>query len=214
MRFFDSMTTPALVLLGCLAALAGCPDPQGEYDAFKERFEALNTGGASGCEPAPAVAGAADGQYLFALSAKLSPPKAFVLDATLTTTEGADGGLNVELSLQPLSAEDQATPVGEPLVAEGLTIEADGTFTWDFGLVTLIGAANPITGADVESTLIFEGSICGPPNQGFICGDASGIVSKPLQNYDLTGSTFTMQRYEGDALPDPLINCDKEPAVY
>jgi hypothetical protein len=130
----------------------------------------------------------------------------------LASPAGA-GGLIVDLSLQPLSAEDQSTPVGDPLVASDLAVAADGTFDWDLGEVTLVGAANPITGANIVSTLQFQGSICGGDNLGFICGGVTGIVSEPLSNYDLTGSTFAMQRYEGEK-PVPVINCAKDPAEY
>lgn len=213
MSLVDSVRLPSLLLIGCFTCLAACPDPQAEYDAFKERFDQVSLGGASACEPFPVVEGGPDGTYLFSLSAKLSPKKAFALDATLVTTEGADG-LDASLTLQPLSAEDQSTPVGDALTFNDLTIAADGTFHWEFGEVTLAGAANPISGADIISTLIFDGFVCGGPNAGFICGDASGIVSQPIMGYDLTGSTFTMQRYDGSEKPEPLINCDRDPAQY
>jgi len=203
-------------LLGCLA-LAGCPDPQARFDEFGERYDGLgdggsNEGGAAACSPT--APGEASGQYLFTLSAKLSPAKAFLFDTALTTSDDGNGGLLVDLSLQPLSKDDQSTPVGDPLVQTGLPVAADGTFSWNFGEVTLIGAANPVTGADVEAIeLTFIGSMCGGDRLGDICGDVTGIVTKPLDMYDLTGSTFTIQRYEGE-LPAPVINCAGDPASY
>lgn len=195
---------------------SGCPDPQGEFDSFAERYDSINntddggggTGGGGDCT-LPAE-GEADGKYLFTLSAKLNAKKAFALDATVVT-HSADEGLTLDLTLQPLSGADRVTPVGDPIVAEGLPVNADGSFEWDFGDVTLIADANPISPRDVETTLQLKGQICGGAD--FLCGDVTGTVSKPLAGFDLKGSTFTMQRYETE-LPTPLINCNKDPAVY
>ncbi|MBK6514157.1 MAG: hypothetical protein IPM79_18655 [Polyangiaceae bacterium] len=203
-------------LLGCIA-VAGCPDPQARFDEFGERYAALgeggsNEGGATACTPT--TPGEASGEHLFTLSAKLNPAKAFTFDTTLTTTDDGSGGLLVDLSLQPLAKEDQATPVGDPIVMTGLAVAADGTFEWDFGDVTLLNAANPISDLDVAvSGLVFLGSICGGDQLGFICGDVTGIVTAPLNGFDLTGSTFTIQRYETE-LPAPVINCAGDPATY
>lgn len=220
MRIRDLTRHPLTLLLGSIVALAGCPDPQGEFDAFGERLEQSmgeggaggeGTGGAAACT-LPAAA-EADGTYLFSLAAKLNPQKAIVLDTTMTTEAGADGGLVVNLSMQPLSGMDQATPVGEPIVRNDLAVAADGTFDWDFGQVTVAGAANPLTFSDIEATLQAQGTLC-TQSPDFICGTITGIVTKPLNMFDLSnGSTFTMQKYEGSP-PSPVINCAKEPAVY
>lgn len=201
-----------------VALASGCPDPAATYEDFGARYDEIHppttSGGTGGNLPCTLPAeGELDGKYMKGLSAKLSPPKAFALDMTMTTTADPGGGLVVDVVLQPLSAMDQTTPVGDPFVLEDLLVAADGSFTWDLGTVTLIGAANPITGADIESTLILSGEMCGGERAGFICGDVSGIVTKPLNNYDLTGSTFAMERYD-TALPAPLINCAKDPAEY
>jgi len=201
-----------------LAALAGCPDPQGQFDAFGERYAAIHdqggaaTGGGGSAECSAPAVGEADGKYLFTLSANLSPEKAFALDVTMVTKEGADG-LLLDLELQPLSKDDQKTPVGDPLVYSDLEVAADGSFDWDLGaVVTLIGAANPVTGADVETSLGIQGDLCSN-SPDFVCGSATGIVTKPLNMFDLAGSTFTFQKYEG-TIPSPLLNCAKDPAVY
>ncbi|MFO0553665.1 MAG: hypothetical protein U0271_35105 [Polyangiaceae bacterium] len=215
---FESLPSLSVWALA-LAALAtsGCPDPEGSFNDFGARYDAINnssdggsgTGGAPDC--AAVTAGDNDGQYLFALSAVLSPKKAFALDTSMTvTSDGADGFL-VDLNMQPLSKMDQMTPAGDPLVFTGLAVAADGTFTWDFGTVTLAGTANPISDLDIITTLVLTGQLCG--GSDFICGDVTGTVATPIPDYDLTGSTFTMQRYEGTK-PAPVINCAKDPAKY
>ncbi len=202
---------------GALAlTLTGCPDPEGQFTEFEERQKAISgdggggTGGGGTCT-AP-TEGEADGVYLFALSATINEFKAFALDATLTTS-GSDP-LLVDMTLQPLAKEDQTTPVGDPISFTGLEVNADGTFEWDLGAITLINAANPISAFDVESTLILSGVFCGGEEGiAFVCGDVNGIVTAPLNMFDLVGSTFTMQRYEGEK-PAPVINCAKDPANY
>lgn len=204
-----------------LVSLNGCPDPDQAYDDFAERFDNINnntgagdTGGAGGGPACTAPAeGAFDGQYLFSLSASLNRAKAFAFDTAVVTHASGDA-ITVDLSLQPLSKDDQTTPVGDPLVFTGLPVAADGSFDWDFGMVTLIGGANPITGADVESTLQLHGTMCSE-TPGFFCGDVGGNVSKPIK-LDLAagkGSAFTFEQYEG-TLPTPLQGCDKTPAAY
>lgn len=219
---FLGWRVPTLVAAAAVGlCLNGCPDPDQAYDDFAERFDKINnstgTGGAGGAGGASACSvpaeGEIDGQYLFSLSASLNRAKSFAFDTAVVTHASGDS-ITVDLSLQPLSKDDQVTPVGDPLVFTALPVNADGTFDWDFGMVTLVGAANPITGADVESTLQLHGSIC-TESAGFICGKVGGNVTKPIK-LDLAagkGSEFTMEKYEG-TLPTPLQGCDKTPAAY
>ncbi|MBL8744506.1 MAG: hypothetical protein JNK04_25535, partial [Myxococcales bacterium] len=208
MRFSSLIgVTGAALALGVV--LSGCPDPEGQFDEFEKRQAALGdggsgTGGAPEC--LPTIEGEADGEYLFALSATLDPPKAFALAGTLVTHAGDP--LTVDLSLQPLAKEDQMTAVGDPLVYTDLPVNADGSFEWDLGDIVLVNAANPISEFDVAATVQLNGGLCGGDDLGFICGNVTGVVTAPLNMFDLAGSTFTMQRYEGD-IPAPVINCAK-----
>jgi hypothetical protein len=163
--------------------------------------------GGSGC---PSIVGTS-GTHLLSLSIKLSPPKAFALIASVSLA-GGPSGMSADLSLQPLSATDQMTAVCAPLSFAGLPVSGDGSFQWDLGDVRLCGEANPISGSDIQTTLILDGSLC-TGTLGFGCGDVTGIVSEPLPDYDLTGSTFTLQKYGGQ-IPPPLIDCAMTPAQY
>jgi hypothetical protein len=154
--------------------------------------------------------GDAAGRYLFTLSLTLNPKLAFAFDTTLVLESGG-GQTLVGLTMQPLSAADQTSPVGVALAFGGLPIEDDGTFDWELGELTIPGPANPISGIDITAELQLSGGLCddGP---GFFCGDVTGASSAPFE-LDLEGSTFTFQKHEG-SIPFPLINCNKDPAVY
>jgi hypothetical protein len=216
-----SLLASILATAGLNFSLAGCPDPEGAFEDFATRYEdnhkttSTGTGGSGGGEACtPATEGELDGEYMFSLSARLSPKKAFALDTTMTTHDDGAGGLTVDLDLQPLSKDDQTTPVGTVLSFTALPVAADGSFTWDLGMVTLPGAANPITGADVVTTLQLAGDLCGGDRAGFVCGDVTGQVTEPLMADLSPGSAFTMQAAVGGSLPSPVINCAKDPAVY
>lgn len=189
----------AVVLLSCF----GCKDPEHQFKQSGGAGEgAAGTGGASG--ECPDV----DGSHLLTLSLTLNPRKAIVFDATVVSHLD-DGALTVDLSIVPLSAADQKTPVGDALSWTALATDPDGSFAWDLGVVTVIEEANPIV-PRLVTTLKLVGQLCA--TEDFICGSVTGTISSPIE-FDLTGSTFTMQRYDG-AKPDPLINCSRDPAVY
>lgn len=220
-RFVLGASSVALAGFAAIS-LAGCPDPAGAFEDFGERYEEANpstttTSTGPGTCPLP-EAGAADGQYFFTLSSNLSPGTPFTLLATMTTTASGDG-LSVDLVMQPLAKTDRKTPTGSELPPfNGLAVAADGSFEWDLGEVTFPGTANPISDSEVVATVQLQGSLCDSEpaasgsHAGFLCGTATGLVTKPLTDFDLTGSNFTMQLVEGGALPDPLLNCNKAAA--
>ncbi len=223
MRTVACLTT--LFLAASSTLLLACPDPGEELDLFVERYDKLNPGSSSSTGPSvcmtPLLEGEADGDYLFALSARLDAPKAFALKSTLVATTEMDGTMLVDLTLQPLSAMDQTTEVCTPHVLTDLLVNADGSFTWDIsaqtgGTLSLCGEANPISGAEIVTTLTLTGTMCGGVDLGFICGVATGSVTVPFPlelTTDTKQSTFTLQKYMG-ALPAPVINCAKDPAMY
>jgi hypothetical protein len=220
-------TLLCLLALPVSLALGGCLNPRDALDEFGKRYEELpdgeggagGSGGGAACA-LPAV-GEADGTYLFSLVAPdLGGKKAFALTAEVTS-KASDAGLVLDMTLQGLSRLDEtspvgdpnaAMPVGDPIVLTNLAVAADGSFSWDLGTITLVGAANPISGGDVETTLVLAGELCGAERLGFVCGSATGLVAKPIPDFELEGG-FTMQLIDGD-LPAPAINCAKDPAEY
>lgn len=206
--------------LGASAAVAtcsvGCSDAQGEFDKFVERADKVG-----GAETGPgndadtgecskiSQADVANG-YLFTLSASISRNKPFLANATVTIDEGAN---TISFSVQPLDAGDKTTPVGAPIPGGPFPIEEDGSFVGDFGEVTMVGEANPISGSELATTLLLRGQPGGWCAQStFVCGEVEGIASKPIENLDLKTSTFTFQRLENPGVyPEAVINCDGRP---
>ena len=161
------------------------------------------------------------GEWLFTLSVKLSPAQAFVLTANVTAEMQDDGSMLLDMSLQPLSATDQTTPVcGATIEFTDLPVNADGSFAWVLAPnetpLSLCGEANPISGAEILTGLQISGTVCGGATAGFICGPVTGIVQTPIPNFDLAGekSNFTMQKKADGTFPPPAINCNKDPAMY
>ena len=203
--------------LGLGWALVGCPDPGGSFDDFTERKNQIDqatgtstgTGTGGGAPCVVPMAGEADGDFLFALSAKISPKKPVLFLATVTTPADASagGGIDVGLVLQPLDAADRKTPVGAALDLGQYPVDAEGHFVAALPTLTVEGAANPISGSLLEATVTLTGSICAPAD--FVCGQVTGSVAQPIPINDLTGSTFAMSRIEDpNAYPPAIYKCD------
>ncbi len=191
------------------AALMGCANPEGEFDNYIDRYEELNPNGSSastGGSCTLPMAGAADGDFFYALSPSFGPTTPIVFLATVTSTDGASG-LDISMSLQPLSAMDRMTAVGDPIVFN-YTAGMDGSFMSAPQTIAVAGAANPLTGTDITAeNVVLSGSFCTPAE--FLCGSVAGEVTAPVM-LSLENSTFTMQRVTGPAdYPEPpQINCD------
>ncbi|AUX26178.1 uncharacterized protein SOCEGT47_067390 [Sorangium cellulosum] len=214
----SARTSLASAALPCAALLVGCADPVGRYEDFIARDTAAREGqgageggGAGGDAPcALPEAGAADGDFLFSLSAYLSPRTPIVFLAKLAT-EARDGGLGFSLRFQPLEAADRRTPTGTPVDVGPYEAGADGAFTAALPTITVPGNANPISGSDLEATITLTGSLCAPAD--FVCGDVTGTVARPLR-LDLADSTFAMDRItDPTSYPAPVIDCERRPAL-
>lgn len=146
---------------------------------------------------------ALSGYYLFALALNILPETPLQWHATVGHNL-LDG--NASMMLQPLSLDVGATttprmPVGDPLHFV-TPLDPDGYFRLDLGYLYVMGAANPITGADIEATVVIEGTAM---SRALWCGAASGSVTVPL-DLDLTGSTFAFTPvYDGMLPGDPVV---------
>lgn len=207
------LLTETLLFSGCLAVLTGCPDTQGEFDAFGERYAEANPSGGGvvfTCMTPPMMAGDGDGNYLFALSAVLAPKFPILFDTDLTITAGGANGLQFTLLLQPLDRFDRMTPVGTPVTIGPGDLNADGSFDVDPPLISVTGMANSLSGSDLEVDLTtLNGHIC---NEDFMCGGVDGNVLQPPLGPVLAKSTWTMERLAAPGMfPEPpKINCAGE----
>ncbi len=209
--------------------LSGCPNPEGDYNDFVDRYTQLHpssggAGGAGGSEDAgPCTVpkpGELDGDYLFVLSAHIAPgselkPLTFALHVT-SASAPYDGGTTTAMTwkLQPLQYSDRKTPVGDPIEVKDIAIAPDGSIDSPLGDVAVTGAANPISkGINILATIdSIDGRFCN--TGGFYCGTVTGKVTKPFP-FDLAGSTWTMTKAAtpADYPEPPPIDCQKDLAT-
>jgi hypothetical protein len=177
-------------------ALLGCPNAEGEFNDFQDRYDAIHpktassSGTGSTCSP-PAV-GEADGDYVFALSASLDPASPVRFAAKVTTAEGANG-LEVSFVLQALDTCDRMTPVGETFDLGPFAVAADGSFTAAFPPLEVTGLSNPFSENPITAEVTLTGSLCSASDT--ICGSLGGNVTKPSV-IKLDGSNFRFERLE------------------
>ncbi|MGH1344687.1 MAG: hypothetical protein ACRBN8_24220 [Nannocystales bacterium] len=167
-----------------------------------------DSAGEAGLPPPPDVTGT----FHFSLTATpIAPTTPFQFIATTMFTTDAAGGGQLDITLQPLSLEIQATTtprefVGDPILMT-LAVDEVGALDADIGTVNLIGAANPVTGSDLVATMQLQGVI---QDEDLYCGNVGGMVTVPA-NIDLTGSTFAAVRISPEdamspeLLPDPPV---------
>lgn len=205
---------PRSTLTWCAAlsglVLFGCPNAEGEFNAFQDRYETIHpstdagSGGGSSCSSAP-TAGDVDGSFLFTLSASLDPKSPVLFDAELTTEDGASG-LEFRLKLQALDTCDRQTKVGDVFDLGPFPVNADGTFTAQLPPLEVTGLSNPFSENAITAEVALIGSLCAPAD--FICGEVTGQVTKP-SDISLAKSTFTMERLAtpGTYPTDIQVNC-------
>lgn len=233
MPFRSLRAASALAVAAIAVAVAGCPDPQATFDDFGERYDALDPQGSTSTGPVgdcllPEVGGAADGKYLFALSAgQLVANKPLLFDADVKIVEGASG-VELDITLVPLGTPYRAidatpmTPVGDAIPLGSYPIAADGTFTAELPPITVTGLANAISPRDLEAEVVMKGQICADVERdelvklGFFCGSISGAVTEPIDlELEESKNSFTFLKYEGE-LPgeeEILYNCNGDVAA-
>jgi hypothetical protein len=143
--------------------------------------------------------------WLFAVSATLSPTKPILFIADVQST-----GSSWQWTLTPLDAKTRTPLPGSTIALPDSGIPGGGGWSYDPPLLFIPGAANPITGSDIEADVQLAGTACG--SDDFLCGDLTGSITKPV-SLDLAGSTWTLTRLSGDVLPDPIyVSCACLPA--
>jgi hypothetical protein len=219
------------LFLGLLAfASVGCttPDPEGTVSDFEARRQASLDERARnkpdmGAEDPLGCAARADvnGAFMLAVDTTIAPGFPLLFEATVTY-DGAADPPTISMSLKPLAAADRSVieppytvlemTEDTPLITETAPVNADGTFEIDFGTVSVVGAANGITGRDIQATLTASGEI---RSTDTICGRIAGDLIYPdafdLGPTDLApnGSTMGLVRVEGGDYSEiePLVSC-------
>lgn len=145
--------------------------------------------------PAPLLS---SGTYFAALTpTPISGTTPFQFLAEVTVEGGSMSIALTHLSLDVLSTTAPREPVGETIEIDNIPLDASGSFAFALDLATP-GAANPITGSDIEASLEFDGQV----QDGRLCAAVGGRIVVPA-NIDLTGSTFAAILVEGpEARPD------------
>lgn len=214
----------ALLVAGIAMSVSGvaCIQPEDTFEDFGDRQEKIegntdpsatatvSTGLIQGCVP-PGPDSPVAGTYVFALSAQLGNTKPILLRADVTFGDPLTAP-SISMTLTPLTTpyQDKGPPFSDvpPSLSIGpFPLNPDGTFEAQLPSLEVGGDANSITGADLAATIKLEsGQVC-EVNPGeaprVICGNVSGIVTKPLNDFPLDPEKnfYAMTKFEG-TLPE------------
>lgn len=178
-------------LLGVCATLAltGCPEPDGVTDDFLERREPYTLAPDMGELSDAGMGGVSDltGMYLLAIGTELDPSKPLLFRAEIQMDMVSDPPM-LTLNLVPLQswcgeeacmadAADFRSDVPPVIEAGSVPVGPTGQFTVDLGEVSVGGAVNALSGADITATLALDARTLG---DGDFCGKVSGALSAPF----------------------------------
>lgn len=188
-----------------LLVMAGCPDPEAQMDQFLDNTKSLRD--VTQAEVGGGNLADVSGEFLFAISTVIAPdlPLQFLATTKFVANDNADGG-TLDIDLHPLSLSTGSTTeprqlVGEVIPLKNLVVDADGRFEADLGTLTVVGAANPISGSDIIAKLTLSGVI---QTADLYCGTVAGEVMSPIQA-PIDGSSFGAVRVTGiSALPTTI----------
>ncbi len=205
--------------MAALLLLAGCPDAEGEFCAFDDRFKEIKNDGQgvgtcesaviqTTCETCDVLPTDADvtGEYLFTLSTNIAPVLPFIFAADVSLTNG-----QLRIEAQPLAAADRTTPVGSRFTIGPIPLDGGYCIDQDLPAIDVPGETNGISGSPARATVQLVGSVCGPGD--FICGvipmGTADVAGNMLM---LAGSTWTLERLSAPGVyPEPpTINCAME----
>lgn len=197
------------LILPTVGVLAGCPSPDadGRYEEYVDKTQDIRDDAADVKMDVGGALADVNGTFHFSLAAVIAPNTPLQFIATTTFDPEGSGG-TVDIELQPLSldlgsATEPRELVGDP-VSISFPVDEGGAFVADLGSVAVTGAANPITGSDIEANLVLTGAI---QDEDVYCGTVGGMVTVPA-NIDLTGSTFAAIRIDPADATNPAALAD------
>ena len=209
----------AVLLAAAVGALAACesPDPVSRMDDFADRTGSVPVAAADagtadigdfGCDPPDPT-----GTWFFALSANIDreAPLYFEIDITLNddcTISTIGQPLRYDADPEGVPSDAPRTAVGDAVAASS-DYGADGSFMLTYPDVLVTGEANPLTGREIEGTVILNGRLL---SEDIAAGDMSGDIVAPLV-LSLQGSTFAAVRSAPEDYPsiDPVYYTDEIP---
>ena len=201
------VASAALTLVGCES-----PDPVSRMDDFADRTGSVPVATADagtadieglGCDPPDPT-----GTWFFALSANIDreAPLYFEIDITLNddgTISTIGQPLRYDADPDGVPSDAPRTAVGDPVAASS-DYGVDGSFMLTYPDVLVTGEANPLTGREIEGTVILNGRLL---SEDIAAGDMSGDIVAPLV-LSLQGSTFAAVR----SAPEDYLSID--PVFY
>lgn len=188
-----------------LSLLVGaCIDPDAKFDDFVTRIpDAAPQPDAAILSEIPDITG----RFFITLPTVVDVDLPFFFIADNTMTANPDGTATLDTTIQSL---DYTTllPVGDAVTFTAVPISMTGQFELTTTDLTIVGPANPITGAPLlASTITLMPTI---KSVDLFCGPVTGMVVDPL-SIDLTGSNMGAIRVPagtvGMDLPEPVGEC-------
>lgn len=191
----------SLVLVVAAFSTAACFDAEGRFEEYGDRL--VDAGPPVELPDAAPLAEIPDvsGSFLVGLATTVAPdlPLRFrFINEMVVDTAGA----TLTTRVQPLAVAT-GMPVGNEIVVEGIAVNVAGEFEIVLDPVAVAGQANPISGSDIEASIVLAGRI---RSEERFCGTVPmGSVTKPLV-LDVTGSTWSAIR-----IGDGVIGGDLPP---
>jgi hypothetical protein len=196
------------ILIGCLAVLSGCTDAPHRFEEFLERIPDATPEvrvDAAKLDKLPDVTGT----FYVGLATTPAPdlPLRFFFRNQMSMNH--DGTASMNLTITPLSVAE-GKPVGEDMVVKDVRVNASGEFSFLLDPVKVAGAANPISGSDIEGAITMSGQILSADRY---CGwIPEGRVVKPVEldaKDSKWGGVRVAEGTVGDALPPLESECPK-----
>ena len=193
----NTLFTVIIVISSLLVGLGCTNDPKDNLIDYVERTEAQRD---TVLELEEGTVVDVSGTFYFTISAVIAKALPLQFIATTEFVETETGG-TLDITLQPLSLDIQQTEtpremVGDPIVLPTIEVDDVGGFEVDLGTVFLVGAANPISGSDIEAELWLKGTII---SEDLICGGVKGDIIKPIKApLDYGNSSFAAKRLADD----------------
>ena len=188
------------------ALLGACVDAHNRFDEFTERVVDAQANQIDGSGALAEI----DGEFLLTIQPSFDANH--FLKFVVTSESPSTGLRQPEPQVQPLKAErcdegNGGNEVGDAIEANGLAVDANGSFVLEQDGLMVTMLANDVTCSDIVANLVLTGFI---KSEDLYCGDVSGRVTTTGSN--LEGSTFGAIRIEpgtrGDAnLPEPAKAC-------